>query len=474
MVIQIRFRTAITVLSLIALSSIFYIGQNSILSDLSQADQEDRRPNVIMISLDTLRPDHMPCYGYQRNTTPFLCSFAEENIVFEEAIAQAPWTLPSQASVFTSKYPMFHETVNTNSSLSSSDTTLAEVLESNGYETAAFVTGNEKSGLGHYNSEYNLDQGFETYNVGDMKGNSSLKTFDERRSINVTSSKALKWLDKKERERFYLFLQGYDVHDYGIYNPQIKDFSQDYSGFFANKSFDPYAIERESQNLVYRNFTTGQMHKLSSEDIEYVIDRYDRRVRYADQQMKSFFDKLEERDVYKNTIIIFYAGHGTNLADHLEGDRSVTGHGSLHDYNLRVPLIMRVPGEKNNSVKQQVELIDLMPTILELADIDKDSLDLQGRSLVNDLSGEKTVGVNYAFSQSTGYDRTSIRTENWKYTVPTRYIGSFQSNDSDAELFNLKEDENELNNVHDVYPDKKQRLEEELENWKLYNYRSES
>ena len=137
---------------------------------------------IILISLDTLRADHLGCYGYHRNTSPSIDSFAEESIVFENAAVQSPWTLPSHMSIMTSLYPSFHGVIKKSSRLTGNYVTLAELLRKGGYQTAAFTDG------GNVGSIFGFDRGFDLYE-------------DEWVGIANTIPKAKKWLDEKSRHR---------------------------------------------------------------------------------------------------------------------------------------------------------------------------------------------------------------------------------------------------------------------------------
>ena len=155
---------------------------------------------IILISFDTLRADSLGIYGYHRNTSPFIDAFAQESIVFENAIAQAPWTLPSHMSIMTSLYPISHGVVETNLRLADEQVTLAELLRAGGYQTAAFTSGGPMSEV------YGFDQGFDTYDHKWI-------------TIEQLLPKVKKWLETNKENPFFLFIHSFDIHY--PYNPPL-------------------------------------------------------------------------------------------------------------------------------------------------------------------------------------------------------------------------------------------------------------
>lgn len=150
---------------------------------------------IILISLDILRADHLGTYGYHRNTSPHIDAFAKESIVFENAVVQSPWTLPSHMSIMTSLYPSSHGVVVRNNRLDDEHVTLAELLREKGYRTAAFADGAFMKG------DYGFKQGFDIYDGDNWIG------------IARILPKARKWLEENKADPFFLFIHCYDIHD---------------------------------------------------------------------------------------------------------------------------------------------------------------------------------------------------------------------------------------------------------------------
>ncbi|MDP2735802.1 MAG: sulfatase-like hydrolase/transferase, partial [bacterium] len=235
--------------------------------------------NVIVISIDTLRVDHLGLYGYSRDTSPNLDTFSREALVFDQAIAQAAFTLPSVASTFTSEYPSAHGLLGTSYRLSSLKLTIAEVLSQYGYQTAAFV------GDGELQGSFGIDQGFDRYiDQGGV-------------SFKETIPLALRWLERDRTGKFFLFLQGFDVHapywKPDPYNDMFADPS--YRGILTDSAryWLDYALESKNPRAILDNIkkidgesvllaADGSRIPLTQEDIEYIAAHYDGGIRYVD------------------------------------------------------------------------------------------------------------------------------------------------------------------------------------------------
>lgn len=304
---------------------------------------------IILISLDTLRADHLGTYGYYRNTSPFIDIFAKESIVFENAVVQAATTLPSHMSIMTSLYPQAHG-VSKDRSLPSGNHTLAELLRNGGYATAAFVDGGWMRGV------FGFSQGFDRYEGEETVG------------IAKILPKVKKWLDKNRSQPFFLFLHCYDIHS--PYNPPPP-----YHTMFQDAVYDGSFVP-STDNLRSAAWNKVQ---LNDQDLEHVIALYDGGIRYTDERIEGFLAYLRNSGLYDKSLIIITSDHGEEFMEH----------GSfLHwriNYrpNLHVPLIIHLPAylKKEVRISEFVQSIDLLPTILELAGLPEHP-GAQGRSLV--------------------------------------------------------------------------------------------
>ena len=223
--------------------------------------------NILLISIDTCRADHLSCYGHKKNTTPNIDSIAKTGIRFENAITPVPQTLPSHSSMLTGTTPLYHGVHDNNGyKLSHSNITLAQILKNKGFTTAAFISAFV------LDSQFGLSQGFGTYNdrfEEELNSNGIV----ERRA-EETSSLAMKWLDDHKAEPFFLFLHYFDPHM--KYDPP-----------------EPFALEF-SDNL------------------------YAGEIAYTDHWIGKVLDKLKETGLYDSTLIIITSDHGEMLGEHRE------------------------------------------------------------------------------------------------------------------------------------------------------------
>ncbi len=379
-----------------------------------------RQYNVILISVDSLRADHLSCYGYFRNTSPNIDKLANEGILFEQGISQADWTLPSLVSLFTSKYISVHGICWFNK-LPDSELTFTEVLKKCNYRTAAFY-----GKLNLTNS--NLFQGFD---------------FCDGKKDNLASFKdlvpsAINWLKENRNSKFFLFLHGLDVHE-PYHTPNENIFDPDYNGIA-----DYICLTKLARHRVYRNFyftEGGKMISLTSKDISHIIAHYDAGISYADGFIGELLRSLDELNLTDKTIIILLSSHGEELFDR----GVIMQHGPrYYDEIIRVPLIIKHPQIKGSiRIRTQAQLIDVMPTILDFLDIPKNK-EIQGNSLISLIEGNASADFNeYVFSGI-----FTVRSLKWKLI-------------DKKELYNLIKDPKELNNLAINYPEIYIKLDQE-------------
>jgi len=364
--------------------------------------------NVLFITVDTLRSDHLGCYGYKKIKTPNIDSLAEQGTMFKDAISQVPLTLPSHCSIFTSTYPQFNNIRdNGGYRLAQSAITLAERMQENGYATAAFV------GAFVLDSKFGLDQGFETYDAKMPKNASDqiiTQGYTERTADKVTDA-AVSWLRDKKDDKSFLWVHYYDPHT--IYNPP-----------------SPYSET-------------------------YKDNPYDGEIAFTDEQIGVLLAVLKELKLDKETLIIFASDHGEGLGEHEELTHAVF----IYDATLKVPLIFSCPGliAEGKVIADPVRLIDIMPTILDFLHLEKND-EIQGKSLIGLIKG-KIKSLNLpAYSESLHakirYNWSalkSFRTREWKYIQST-----------EPELYNIRDDPHELVNLAGNRVDKVRELDDRL------------
>ena len=293
-------------------------------------------PSIVLVSIDTLRSDRLPSYGYTAGSTPRLDAFASQATVFERAYTSCPLTLPAHATLLTGLDPPDHGVRdNRGFVLDETPETLARRLQSRGYATSGFVSSMV------LRRSTGISRGFDTWDDG-MDGDTS-RTFAQRRG-DETVALAIDWIDRRKDGPFFLFVHLYDPHTpYAAPDP--------WSGRF--------------------------------------VDPYDAEIAWTDTLIGRLLDALSEHRLYDEAMILVVSDHGEGLGDHVEAEHGLL----LYRETLQVPLIVKVPGQSRGKVRRDtVGLIDVMPTVLDA--IGEAVPDLPGRSLL--LAPPKTARGLYA------------------------------------------------------------------------------
>jgi choline-sulfatase len=361
--------------------------------------------NVVVVTIDTLRPDHLRCYGYSNIETPSIDRLAQQGVLFENAVAQTPLTPPSHASMFTGQNPTVHGVRNTGGFvLPSTARPLARILQEQGWDTAAFVSSavlKKVIGFGNGFSVYDDEM--------PRQGNSVEVGEDPERPGAVTVDRALQWLNTQSGKPYFLWVHLYDPHM--PYHPP-GEFKSKYKG-----------------------------------------RPYDGEIAYADQQVGRLLEAVRKKGPAEKTIVALLSDHGESL-----GERGEYTHGVfLYDSTLRIAFAMAGPGiPAGIRVKQQVRTIDLLPTILATLGGTAPAT-VQGVSLTPVFSGGTvTTEISYA---ETLYPKVAmgwaelrgIRTIHWKYIRAPK-----------PELYELTVDPSESTNVIAGHAAEVQKFEAQL------------
>ena len=380
-----------------------------------------------MICIDTLRSDHLSCYGYGRNTSPNIDKLAKSGIRFGQAYSQAPWTLPSIASILTSVYPSVHGAYGVYKKLFPNVTTLAEILSAKGYVTSGVVSHIFLA------PKYGLNKGFRDYSVVSSNGK-------ETSTSDKVTEKALKWLSKNYKNKFFLFVHYFDPHYDYIEHKEFR-FVSNYKGMIES-GMDIWEIRK-------------MINKLSEDDIEYLKALYDSEIAYTDKFVGILLYSLKRYKIDDKTIIILVGDHGEEFMSH-----GWIGHTkTLYNELIKVPLIIKAPNlEKNKIISNPVELIDIMPTVLNLLRIKYDSAKFQGDSLMPLIEGRiKDYQKNRIYSTVRFEDSEDRRYDTefaFKRSVilkSMKFIYDYKKNSS--ELYNLKDDPKEKSNITNIRPE---------------------
>jgi arylsulfatase A-like enzyme/Flp pilus assembly protein TadD len=364
-----------------------------------------RRLNLVVVTIDTLRPDHLGCYGYSKIETPAVDGIARAGVLFENAVTQTPLTPPSHASIFTGLYPTAHHVRDTGGFiLSPSTTTLATILHGQGWDTAAFISSAVLKKL------FGLNQGFAVYDDQMPRpGKGHEFTEDAERRAGDTVDRAIRWLEGQAGKPYFLWVHVYDPH--APYNPPAP-FSQKYK-----------------DNL------------------------YDGEIAYTDHELGRLFDAVRQKAPAGQTLIAVLSDHGESLGEHGEYSHGVF----LYDSTLRIAFVLSGPGiPAGLRVKQQARTIDFLPTILELMGGQAPAT-VQGASLMPFLAGKDApTAVSYAETLypkiNMGWaELRAIRTNRWKYIRAPK-----------PELYDLSQDAGEHDNVIGSHAAEVQKFEAQL------------
>jgi choline-sulfatase len=356
---------------------------------LSFGQDRSQPPSVILISIDTLRADHLSAYGYQKIKTPNIDSFAKQGTIFTDVSSQIPLTLPSHTSLFTSTYPFENGIEENAEPVPSGAVTLASVLRSHGYRTAAFV------GSNMLDRRFGLDNGFEEYDSpfgSPASGSSNPYSTRSRRDGALVLRAASAWLASHRDSPVFVFVHLFDLHT-------------PYKLAAANSSNEP-----ESGG-------------------------YDAELAYVDQIVGRFQQSLEKNDWWRKSLVVLLADHGESLGDHGE-----LSHGYfIYESTLHVPLIVHWPEGAPGlgaRISQPAGLIDVAPTILDALHIEAPPT-FSGSSLLR-ANREHPVASEsvYARDAFRWAALRSVRIGPWKYIDAPH-----------AELFDLSKDPKELSNV---------------------------
>jgi len=323
--------------------------------------------NVVLISLDTVRADHLGCYGYDRDTSPSLDRLARRGVLYEHAYAQAPWTLVSHMSVFTSMLPSTHKVESINQVLSTDVPLMAELLKGAGLQTAALVND------GQMKAHWGFARGFGLWREFPVLTPDSRRVADEGRAENITSE-AIAWLKTREvanrRDKFFLFLHYFDAHD--PYDPPAP----------YDKMFEPardIALRGEDTGLLLQQFRAVGAKLPDDRLLPKLVSLYDGEIRYNDHHLGRLFDALDRLQLAEDTLVIVFSDHGEEFKEH----GSLVHGGTLYNEALHVPLIVSWPGHVPEGARapQPARLIDILPTVLHLCGLPPHA-QAEGRSLV--------------------------------------------------------------------------------------------
>ncbi len=443
--------------------------------------------NVILISLDTLSANHLPCYGYERNTAPNLCRFGEENVMFTNMYANAGFTLPSHVSLFTGLLPSQHA-VNfaIKDRLSSKTPFLPEILQKNGYKTyfsmplhnihlpvatvynrgidklvdgdnplawktsLRALSDNNKKGQKTFlflhtywvHDPYILENEKKTIYANNNDASTYPKTYEEYRACDIDFLTFL----KKELGNDLTGESRIDKEEY----PTYKEIHRQLLTVSDDKSMARFcALYKDSRYLedYYHVYSYSIVDTKDAKMMDHLKDLYDSKIVELDKQLKDVFTYVQNSGLKKNTIIIVTADHGEEFMEH-----GRWGHGyNLYDTTVKVPLIMYVPGQGSKKITQIAQSVDIVPTLLSMLEIKKPYTFAGSNLFAKSISSKTKYEVAQELNQNINVD--TVRDNEWKLF--------YQIKDGapvGVHLFNYKKDPQEKNDVIFINPTVVERL----------------
>jgi arylsulfatase A-like enzyme/Flp pilus assembly protein TadD len=352
--------------------------------------------NVLLITLDTTRPDRLGAYGYSKALTPEIDRLAREGVLFQNAYSAVPLTLPSHASILTGTYPLFHGVRNNGKYLLVPQAiTLAEILKGAGYETAAFVS----SFI--LDSRFGLDQGFDYY--GDrMDDPSSIKNLESERRAESVYNDFEHWLEDDRSHPFFAWVHFFDPH-------------------FPYDPPEPYRSDPQLR------------------------DPYDGEIAYMDEYVGKTIRLIEEKGFLNSTVVILAGDHGEAFGEHKENGHTIF----CYEENIRVPLIFFGPRcwPRGLTVPDRVGLIDILPTILDFVRISIPNF-VQGQSVIPLVEGRRVPERNFYFESMYSREVLGCTPLQGLLSGEFKFVRLPR-----PELYDLPSDRLERNNLFDVRPE---------------------
>lgn len=431
-------------------------------------------PNILLIVMDTVRQDHLSCYGYPRETTPNLDQLAGEGVLFKNAVSTAPWTLPSHASLFTGTFPSKHGAHAEHLFLDGKLVTMAEMLASFGYQTVGF------SNNPWISDSAGMSRGFEVFKQTWMKNKGITEfilsqifqhylptRYDD--GAKETNRWVIRWLEKEYEptEPFFIFINYMEAHMPTYPSPSYDLYLK-----------EPLTLETRARiRDVGRNeftFISGVAPLLES-DFEVLIDLYDAEITYLDAKIGEIIETLRKKKLLDDTVVIVLSDHGENIGDH----DHVGHHLCVYDSLLRIPLIIRYPKRfpQGEALSKPVQICDIFPTLMDILDVPDHSVKrgLQGKSFL-DPKFQDSVD-RYAISE---YAHPFFQLKVIKNLNPAFDVSPFEqrlkavqmgdykyiwSSKGEDELYNLKKDPKEEENIAGAFPERLRELRAVLEEW---------
>ena len=420
----------------------------------SDSTERQQQLNVVLVSIDSVRRDHLGIYGHRPRYAPEVAispnidSLAQEGVVFDDAFTTTSWTLPAHMSLMTGRSDLSHGVLTDRFHLDPQHRTLAQEFSAAGYSTAGYYSGP------YLSDKYGFDAGFDSYESGMISSidfremviddNAKRKAQgrepmdkqmiaqlrDRMSHWDITSPKinelAEGFIDQSNDDPFFLFVHYFDAHYDHIpqsINPQLAQlFDPSYSGDFdgSNWYFDSRVMD----------LSPPYARHISERDLNHVIANYDAEINWVDHHIGKLIEKLKEKGVWDNTIIMVVADHGDEFFEH----NSIGHRSTLFAEQVRIPMVLRSPNiiAAGSRIKNVCRIYDVAPTLLDLA-TNKSLPGAEGESLSADINGDTTYRSAFQniFSGATRRSRSLNIADGWRNSRFT-VLRSFKYNQADS------------------------------------------
>jgi arylsulfatase A-like enzyme len=417
--------------------------------------------NIILLAIDTLRADHLGCYGYTKGTSPNIDRFAEDGVVFENCFAVGIPTHPAYTTIMTGVHPLIHRIVCHAGKVNLSPTInmLSEYLSRYGYVTIAvdnLATAERIARAGWFarGYRYYFSTGGITVISQGVKINAEV--------VNEAAFEALELALKKSGDKgFFVFIHYWDPH--APYLPPRGYIEKFYEGDPSKGDVED-RLGKTLWGRLLLNGWIGELVRCGVRDKSYIDASYDAEVAYVDEKIGELLNRIDELGLTDDTVVMLTADHGESLGEH----EIYYDHHGLYEWDVRVPLIIKYPPRipKGVRIKAMVSHMDIMPTLLELAGVPIPK-EVSGSSLLALFDGKWDGYPALCMVENTRMTKRALRTERWKliealrpdiYGRPAGYI----------ELYDLRKDPKETENIADLNEDLALQLLGRME--KLYRF----
>lgn len=422
--------------------------------------------NILLVVLDCARPDHFSCYGYGRETTPFVDGLAREGVRVQTAISTAPWTLPAHGSLFTGLFPTTHGASDENRFLPRRHRLLPEYLREAGYRTGMFCANPWVS------PQTGFDRGVDLFHTQRPHGRLAARTtFYARKAADRllgrddsgarrTNRALLDWIGSGRRP-FFAFVHYNETHL--RFHPPAP-----YDRMFLSGRWTKERVRRVNQDC--NAYIAGAV-PMSEEDFAILTALYDGELRYADSRLAEVAEFLRRRGEWDRTLMIVTADHGENLGDHGMMSHKFV----LYDTLIRIPLILRCPPAipAGFLLDELAQTTDILPTILEIAGVAAEAGRFQGRPLI--VGGRATPGPAFTISERSRPNLTAFRQrfpgfdarrfDVIRKAIRTRREKFIWHSSGECEFYDLERDPGELDNLIFRERQRSEALRQQLADW---------